>query len=91
MPRGAVEPGEHRVLLVALPVRARDLGELDGLHAPGGRDVRALAEVGEVAVGVDRRGRVLDVLGDGLDLVALPGLLHEREDLVLGRSLRSNG
>ena len=46
----AVDALELLVLLVAEPVGAGDGGDLERLDAAGGGDVRAAAEVGEVAV-----------------------------------------
>ena len=56
LPRGAVDALEHRALLVAAPVRARDLRELERAELAGRRHVRAAAQVGEA-----RRRRSLDV------------------------------
>ena len=47
LPRGAVDALEHRALLVAAPVRARDLGELERAEPLGRRHVRAAAQVDE--------------------------------------------
>ena len=54
LPRGAVDALEHRALLVAAPVRARDLRELERAEPAGRRDVRAAAQVDELdAAAVD--------------------------------------
>ena len=63
--RRAVDALQLRILLVAQPVRAGDVEQLERLDAPGGRDVRPAAEVGELAGLVDRdllvgRGELLD-------------------------------
>ena len=47
-PGGAVDPLEHRLLLVATPVGTSDLLEGEVSEAPGGRHMRAEAEVDEV-------------------------------------------
>src|SRR3954447_2425967 len=54
LPRRAVDPLEHRTLLVASPVRAGDLGELERTELAGGRNVRpsTQVDVGNRAVGV---------------------------------------
>ena len=54
LPRGAVDPLEHRALLVAPPVRARDLRQLERAELARRRDVRAAAQVDvrDAAVGV---------------------------------------
>ena len=71
----AVDPRQLRVVLVAAPVRAREAGELDRLDRLRVLQVRAAAEVGEIALRVERDvalGRV-----DELDLVVL-ALLREQ-------------
>ena len=67
--RGAVDALELRVLFVAQPVGSGDVEQLEGLDASGGRDVRAAAEVGELAGLVDRDFFI--GLGELLDEVAL--------------------
>ncbi len=61
---GAVDALELRVLLVALVIGAGDVGELERADVAGAHDMRAGAEVGEIAVAVD--GDFL-ALGDALD------------------------
>ena len=53
---GAVDAREHRVLLVAAPVGAGEAGELEGALAElaGAGQVRAAAEVGELALACRR-------------------------------------
>ena len=50
----AVDPGQLRVLLVAAPVRTREPGELDRLDRLRILQMRAAAEIGEVALRVQR-------------------------------------
>ena len=50
---GAVNALELRVLLVAEPIGTRQAHDLEGLDAAGGGDVRAAAEVDELAVAVE--------------------------------------
>ena len=92
--RRAVDPRQLRVLLVAAPVRAGEARQLDRLDRRRVLQVRAAAEVGEVALRVERDvalGRVheLDLvrLALGLeagarlvaaDLVALPARAPRR-------------
>ena len=78
LPRRAVDALEHRLVLVAPPVGAGDLHQLEGPEPGRRRHVRASAQVDPpvVAVGADHAalrplGRV-DVLDD-LDLVRLVG------------------
>jgi hypothetical protein len=66
---GAVDALELLVVLVAEPVGAGDGGDLEGLDAAGGGDVRAAAEVGEVAVAVE--GDLVAGVGELLDEVDL--------------------
>src|SRR6266508_4492839 len=57
LPRRAVEPLQHRALLVAPPVGAGDLHQLEVAEAPGAGYVRPAAQVdehGRVAVHADR-------------------------------------
>src|SRR3974390_3009572 len=63
--RGTVDALELQVLFVAQPVGSGDVEQLEGLDASSGRDVRAAAEVGELASLVDGdlfigRGEMLD-------------------------------
>ncbi len=81
--RRAVDPRQLRVVLVAAPVRAGEAGELDRLDRLRVLEVRAAAEVGEVALRVERDlalGRV-----DELDLVVLALLGEELLRLVARR------
>ena len=81
---GAVDPGQLRVLLVAAPVGAGERGQLDRLDRLRVLQVRAAAEVGELALRVEgdvALGRV-----DELDLVAL-ALGLEAPLRLLGRDL----
>ena len=81
--RRAVDPGELRVLLVAAPVRPREPGEPKRLDRRGVLEVRPAAEVGEVALRVERDVAVGGV--DELDLVRLPLGLEPRPRLVARR------
>ena len=76
----AVDPRQLRVVLVAAPVRAGQAGELDRLDRLRVLEMRASAEIGEVALRVERDvslGRV-----DELDLVVLALLGEELLGLV---------
>src|SRR5215216_6057954 len=86
---GPVDAGQHLVLRLAAPIGAGDVRELEGLHPPGARGVRAAAEVREGTVAVERHG--LDTLVahevlDQLDLVVL-ALGPEALDGIAGRQL----
>ena len=84
--RGAVDPLEHLVLLVAPPVGARDRHQLEVRHGRGGRQVGSFAEVDEIALAVQAHGRVGDPLDD-LDLVRLAALAKEADRVGLGQIL----
>ena len=72
--RGAVDSREHRVVLVAAPVRAGDAGQLECLQVARRGHVRSAAKIHPVALAVDRN-RILGLV-DYLDLVLLA---HRRE------------
>ena len=77
----AVDAGEHLVLAVALPVRARDARQLERLERLRIQDVRAHAHVHVLALLVERDARVLGKVADVLDLVLLAALLHVLDGL----------
>ena len=89
LPDRAVDPLEHRALLVAAPVGAGDGEQLERADLPGGLDVRALAQVAERAVLVegDRRhrlaglGRLAREVVEDLDLERLAVALLDRPAL----------
>ena len=98
--RRAVDAGELRVRRVAAPVGTGERGELEGLDRRRGLQVRAAAEIGEVALrvqrdralgGVDELDLVLLAFGReplarlvGRDLVAVPGAAFGQLALHLG-------
>ena len=51
--RSAVNPLELRIFLVALVIRARDVGELECADVSGAHHVRPRAEIDELAVAVE--------------------------------------
>ncbi len=76
----AVDALELRILFVAQPVGAREVCHLEGLDAAGGGDVRAAAEVDELAVAIEAhlfagRGELRDEVG--LHEVAIPRKFFE--------------
>ena len=82
-PCGAVDALEHGVAVIAAPIGAGDLHQLEALADPaGGRHVRATAQVEPFALAVDgdvlRSGQVADQLG----LVLLAPVLEEADRLV---------
>ena len=79
-----VDAGEHLVVLVALPVGARDAGELKGLQRLGVADVGADAHVDVVALLVEGDAGVVVQVADVLDLVLLAALLHKGDGLGAG-------
>ncbi len=78
--RGAVDAGEHGVLLVAAPVGAGETGELEGAVAElvGARQVRAAAQVHELALAIDadRGDLVAGRLGGGHEVLDELDLEH---------------
>ena len=82
--RRPVDPRQLRVLLVAAPVGAGERGELERLDRRRGLQVRAAAEVGEVALRVERDRALGGV--DELDLVRL-ALGREALAGLVGRDL----
>ncbi len=79
-----VDPGQLGVLLVAAPVGAREARQLDRLDRGRVLEVRAAAEIREVALRVERDLALGGV--DELDLVVL-ALLGEEALRLLGRDL----
>ena len=80
----AVDAGEHLVVLVALPVGARDTGELKGLQSLGVADVGADAHVDVIALLVEGNVGVVVQVADVLDLVLLAALLHKGDGFGTG-------
>jgi hypothetical protein len=72
-PGRAVDPLQHLPLLVAAPIGAGGVQQLEMLQAAGARDVRAAAEIGEGTVGVDRDRFVVAQLADSLELQRVVG------------------
>ncbi len=98
-PHRAVDPLEHRPLLVAAPVRARDRQELEGPDPARPLDVWALAEIAELAVLVERDGRYglagslrpgHEVIED-LDLEGLPAAFLDDAGVVQRELLPDEG
>src|SRR5581483_6838252 len=81
---GAVDAGELLVALVAAPVRAGEAGQLERLDRLRSEQMRATAEVGEVALRVQRDVALRSA--DELDLVRL-ALLFEARDRIAARDL----
>ena len=82
--RGPVDPGQLGVVLVAAPVGAGEARQLERLDRLRVLQVRATAEIGEVALRVERdvaRRRV-----DQLDLVRLALRLEARACFLAARS-----
>jgi hypothetical protein len=70
--RDAVDALQHLVVLVAAPIRARQLGELPRADLPGALHVRAAAQVDEVAVAEDGDVLARGDVGEPRDLQVLP-------------------
>ena len=74
----AVDSLEHFALGIAAPVGSTALRELEGvgLDASGGVQLRAGAEVCELALGIERNDGILRQIVDQLDLVRLAEAFH---------------
>src|SRR3990170_2927432 len=91
VPGGAVDPLQHRPRLVAAPVRAGGVEQLEGAEPPGRIDVTAAAQVLEAAVAVEGDGlavRLGQVVHD-LDLERLAALLEQLDRLAPREVLRA--
>ena len=84
---GGVNPLHLRIAFVALPVGAGDIHQLERFYAPGGRDVRAAAEVDEFSGGVEGDHRLDRFFLDQLAFEFLIRLAIEVERLGLGDQL----
>ena len=80
--RRAVHALQLRVALVAAPVGARERQHLERLDVAGALDVRAAAQVDEVAVLEERDRLALGDRLDDLDLVLLAARVEELQRLV---------
>ena len=87
---GAVDAGEHDVVLVAAPVRASQGEQLEVLEVRGVGHVRAAAEVNVVVLPVDVDGVVGDLAQD-LDLVGIFALGKELNGRLAGNALAAQG
>src|SRR5690348_12569706 len=83
----AVDSLQHRVPLVAAPIRPSGREQLEGPDPSRARKMGSSAEVDEPALIVERHGRIVEVLDD-LDLVRLPALLEE-SDAFLARHVHA--
>src|ERR1051326_3624660 len=81
-PGGAVDALEHLVALVAAPVRAGDVRQLERAEAAGGGDVRAAAEIEPLALAGEREGPVARDALDDLDLDLLADVAEDAHGLV---------
>src|SRR5690606_10523424 len=82
-PRGAVDALQHLVARIAAPVGARELRQLErGAEAPGRRQVRAAAQVDEVALPVQADRLVARDPGDDFRLVVLADAAEELDGAV---------
>src|SRR5262245_8550495 len=81
-PHGAVDALEHRVAFVAAPVGAGNRRELEVLALAGAADVRARAQIGELAYAVCRNGIARNAV-DKLELEILLASAEKVESAVL--------
>ena len=76
-----VNSRQHLILFVALKVSAGNLCELETLDFTRRRNVRSAAQIGKLALSVERYRSVLGKLLDKLDLVGFALLFHEGQRL----------
>ena len=81
-PGRPVDALEHLVPLVAAPVRAGDVGQLERAEAAGRGDVGAAAEIEPLALAVDGERLVGGDVADDLDLVFLADAVEDLDGLV---------
>ena len=86
-PGGAVDATKLLVGRVPAPVGAGGAGQLEGLEVPGGRHMRAAAEVLPIALAVQRDGLVSGNAGDDFGLVVFADGLEELHGLIAGNGL----
>src|SRR5580700_9715004 len=73
VPSRAVDALQHRIVLVASPIRAGDAGQLERADLAGGLGMTAAAKVDEAADRVERDGLAGRNLSGDLDLVGIAG------------------
>ena len=78
---GAVDAGEHLVVLVALPIGARNGRKREGLQGLRVANMGTDAHVDVVALLVEGNASVVGQVADVLDLVLLVALFHELDSL----------
>ena len=84
---GAVNPLEHLLVGVSLPVGAGDREELEGADLTGMRDVGPAAEVDELPLPVEAEDAVfVELVVDMFDLVSLPQVVDELPGLGHGHA-----
>ena len=83
--RHAVDAGQHLVGLVALPVSAGLLGDLEGLQGLGVGQVGADAHVDILTLLVEADDRILGQVADVLHLELLLAVLHQLNGLGPGQ------
>src|SRR5205814_7605540 len=82
-PSGAVDPLQLGVIRIAAPIGARDIHQLEGLSEPAGRgQMRADAQIDEVALAIEADLLLGRDLADIFGLVALTDAIEERDRLI---------
>ena len=74
---GTVNALQHLVLFASAPVGTGDRGQLKGLYFAGGSQMRASAQVHEIALAIEGNDGVFGQIIDQLDLIGLFPALHE--------------
>ena len=88
--RNAINSGEHLVVLISLPISARDTGQLEGLNTLGVEHVRANAHVNVFALLVEGDVCVRSKIANVLNFVRLAALLHVGNSLITRKLKRLN-
>ena len=91
-PGSAVDARQHGVAVIAAPIRAGDLHQLEGgADVAGGAHVRAAAEIDPVALAVEGDDLVRGEIADQFGFVALAFGLEEGDGLVAVVDLAGEG
>ena len=85
-----INSGEHLVVLIGLPIGARDAGQLEGLNTLGVKHVRTNTHVNIFALLVEGDVCVRSKIANVLNLIRLAALLHVSNSLIARKLKRLN-
>ena len=85
-----INSGEHLVVLIGLPIGARNAGQLESLNTLGVEHVRANAHVNVFTLLVEGDVCVRSKIANVLNLVRLAALLHVSDSLITRKLKRLN-